>query len=38
MDIETIKALFDEDFCEVSRTRLSDDEYVNTNKKSISLS
>ena len=33
MDIET---LFDEDFCEISRCRLSNEEFVNTNEKSSS--
>lgn len=36
MDNEMIKTLFDEDFCEISRCRLSDEEFVNTNEKSSS--
>ena len=36
MDNEIIKTLFDEDFCEISRCRLSDEEFVNTNEKSSS--
>lgn len=36
MDNETIKALFDEDFCEASSYRPSDEEYIRTNEKSSS--
>ncbi len=36
MDIKMIETLFDEDFLEISRCRLSDEEFIDTNEKSSS--